>query len=337
MIHFGHKHTVAEDLKIRISFTSGRKSESHFDQGEQIRQYDASDTCDIHTKIDLEGFQLNFKEILFDYFKIAIGTFTSTKGTYVDYTFIGETVQMIFLLKGNSKLEMFGEPGPFKANECNIFFGIEVKGTSIIDKGKYQIFLIDIQKEFFTKFFPKYKNFVGFRQQIEDHKTGYIRKQNLPITPEMHLLINSIIGCQWKDHFRKIHIHSKLMELLLLQLNILKSNVEPTRPISAYNMAKMDMALKYLSENYRKPPTLKELSKKIGTNEFLLKRDFKIQFGTTVFGYVFEIRMKKAKELLLNSGYSISQVSEEVGYKNPQHFSTAFKRKFGVCPSSIKK
>src|SRR5690606_31851454 len=302
MKHFDQKNTVTENLKIRISFITGRKTESHFSQGEQVRRYDASDTCDISTKIDLEGFRLNFKEILFDHFKIAIGTFTSTKSVRMDYTYIGETVQMIFLLKGNSNLEMFGGYGSFKANECNIFFGIEVKGTSVIGKGEHQIFLIDIQKEFFIKFFPKYKSFVDFPQQIENHKTGYIRKQNLPITPEMHILINSIIGCQWKEHFRKIHIHSKLMELLLLQLNILELEAEPTRPINAGNTAKMDIALKYLSENYRKPMTLKELAKKIGTNEFLLKRDFKTLFGTTVFGYVFEVRMKKAKELLLKSG-----------------------------------
>ena len=324
-------------MKIRISFTSGRKTESHFNQGEQIRRYDISDTYDISTKIDLEGFQLNFKETVFDYFKIAIGTFTATKGVQVDYTFIGETVQMVFLLNGDPTLETFCEPCPFKANECNIFFGIEAKGTSVIAKGGYQIFLIDIQKEFFIKFFPKYKNFMDFNQQIENHETGYVRKQNLPITPEMYMLINSIIGCQLKHHLRKIHIHNKLIELLLLQLDLLKLDTEPSRAINASNMDKMDIAIKFLSENYRKPPTLKELSKKIGTNEFLLKRDFKTLFGTTVFGYVFEVRMKKAKELLLKSEYSISQISYEVCYKNPQHFSTAFKRKFGVSPSSIKK
>lgn len=217
-----------------------------------------------------------------------------------------------------------------------ISFGIEAECKSLIDKGDHCIFLIDIQKEFFTRFLPKHENFIDFRKQIENYENGYIRKQNLPITPEMHILINLIIDCKWKGHFRKIYMHSKVMELLFLQLNILSLDLKPTEPINPCNMIKMEIALKYLSKNFRNPGTLKRVIQKIGTNEFLLKRDFKTLFGTTVFGYVSEVRMKKAKELLLKSEYSISQISDEVGYKNPQHFSTAFKRKFGVCLSSMR-
>ncbi|NML68572.1 helix-turn-helix transcriptional regulator [Chryseobacterium sp. RP-3-3] len=32
----------------------------------------------------------------------------------------------------------------------------------------------------------------------------------------------------------------------------------------------------------------------------------------------------------------ISEVSDVVGYKNPRHFSTAFKKKFGIVPSPLK-
>ena len=316
--------------------TSGRKTESHFKQGKQAKKIDESDTYDINTKIDNESFMLNFKEIIFEYFKVSLGTLTSKKGIHLDYTFIGETVQMVFLLKGSYTLEISGKSSSFKENECNIFFGVQAECKILIDKGEHHIFLIDIHKEFFLKFLPKHRNFIDFRQQIEDYKNGYIRKQNLLITPNIDILINLIIDCKWEGHFRKIYLHSKIMELLFLQLNILSLGVKHTEMVNSCNKVKMEIALKYLTKNYRNPGTLKELSKKIGTNEFLLKRDFKTLFGTTVFGYVSEIRMKKAKQLLLKSEYSISQISDEVGYKNPQHFSTAFKRKFGVCPSSIR-
>ncbi|SHI53918.1 AraC-type DNA-binding protein [Arenibacter nanhaiticus] len=336
MKHIDHKHTIKKDLKNHISVISGRTTESHFKQGEQTKKNDESDVFDINSKIVYEDFLLNFKEIIFDYFKIASGILTSTKDVHVDCTFIGETVQMVFLLKGNYTIEILGKSSSFTAHECNIFFGIETECKALISKGEHHIFLIDIQKEFFIKFFPKHEKFIDFRQQIENYENGYIRKQNLPITSEMLTLINLIIDCKWKGHFRKIYVHSKVMELLFLQLNILSLDLKPNEPVTPCNIVKMEIALNYLSKNYRNPGTLKELSKKIGTNEFLLKRDFKILFGTTVFGYVSEVRMKKAKELLLKSKYSISQISDEVGYKNPQHFSTAFKRKFGICPSSIR-
>ncbi|MCD8538528.1 MAG: helix-turn-helix transcriptional regulator [Leadbetterella sp.] len=47
--------------------------------------------------------------------------------------------------------------------------------------------------------------------------------------------------------------------------------------------------------------------------------------------------MEKAREMLETTDLNVSEVAEKVGYKNPQHFSTAFKRKYGVLPSSLKK
>ncbi|MEE9362234.1 MAG: helix-turn-helix domain-containing protein [Cellulophaga sp.] len=46
--------------------------------------------------------------------------------------------------------------------------------------------------------------------------------------------------------------------------------------------------------------------------------------------------MEEAKKMLLEQNLSINEISDRIGYKNPQHFSTAFKRKFGMIPSRIK-
>ncbi|MDT7830444.1 AraC family transcriptional regulator [Pricia sp. S334] len=337
MKNFGQLGSMeTEHTTPRISLTLGKITESHFNQGKRLKQCDASGTYDLKTKIDSNGIQIVFKEILFDFFKVAVGTFNATKTVQLDYTFIGETVQMVFLPKGNATMFTLDRKYHFKSNECNIFFGTDAEGTLILEKGENSFFLVDIQKDFFIKNFPRYKNFEDFRKQIQNDQAGFVRNENMSITPEMLLLINAVRHCRCNDHFRKIHMHAKVMELLLVQLDLFKVNVERTEQVSPCNMTKMQIARNYLSENFRDPMTLSELSKKIGTNEFLLKRDFKSLFGTTVFGYVADIRMKKAKTLLLQGEFSIGQISDEVGYKNPQHFSTAFKRKFGMPPSAIK-
>jgi AraC-like DNA-binding protein len=46
--------------------------------------------------------------------------------------------------------------------------------------------------------------------------------------------------------------------------------------------------------------------------------------------------MEKAKEILSKRGMNISEVAYEVGYKNPQHFTVAFKKYFGYVPSKLK-
>ncbi|WP_256441273.1 helix-turn-helix transcriptional regulator [Chitinophaga sp. HK235] len=71
-------------------------------------------------------------------------------------------------------------------------------------------------------------------------------------------------------------------------------------------------------------------------NDFKLKKGFKEMFGNTVFGYMNQVRMEKAKLLLLEGKNSIADISFTVGYKNPQHFTAAFKKHFGYLPSELK-
>ncbi len=51
--------------------------------------------------------------------------------------------------------------------------------------------------------------------------------------------------------------------------------------------------------------------------------------------YVHRRRMELAKEFLQTGLMNVGQVSDMVGYQNPQHFSTAYKKRFGVSPSHV--
>ena len=82
--------------------------------------------------------------------------------------------------------------------------------------------------------------------------------------------------------------------------------------------------------------SIKELSKKIGVNEFVLKKEFKRVFDKTIFEYATEIRMNKAKELLTQSKKPIYEISEIIGYKNPTHFTAAFKKIEGTTPKKYR-
>ena len=74
-----------------------------------------------------------------------------------------------------------------------------------------------------------------------------------------------------------------------------------------------------------------------GLNEFKLKKGFKELFGTTVFDYLYDLKMEYAKQLLAADEVLVNEVSGMVGYRNPNHFSTAFKRKYGMNPTQLRK
>jgi AraC-like DNA-binding protein len=89
--------------------------------------------------------------------------------------------------------------------------------------------------------------------------------------------------------------------------------------------------------NLETPPTLSELARIVGINEYKLKRGFKETFGNTVFGYLGDARLEMAKNDLLENKKSVSDISAELGYSSVQHFSNAFKKKFGLSPGKLKR
>ncbi len=56
----------------------------------------------------------------------------------------------------------------------------------------------------------------------------------------------------------------------------------------------MDNARTFIHHNYQRMPSLHRLALLVGTNECTLKKCFKQSFGTTVFGYLFNLRMEMA-------------------------------------------
>ncbi|WP_162618524.1 helix-turn-helix domain-containing protein [Pedobacter yulinensis] len=99
---------------------------------------------------------------------------------------------------------------------------------------------------------------------------------------------------------------------------------------------KLWQARLHMEQHLQAPPSLFELARLIGLNDYKLKRDFKKLFGTTVFGYLYEKRMEKAKALLEQERLPVGEIAYLVGYKNPQHFTAAFKKKFGCLPRGFR-
>lgn len=92
----------------------------------------------------------------------------------------------------------------------------------------------------------------------------------------------------------------------------------------------------HLDSQLQNPPTIAELSRIVGTNEFTLKQAFKATLGTTIFAYVSRRRMAHAT-FLLQQGMTVSLAAQEVGYGCVRSFSAAFRRQTGSPPSAIRR
>ncbi|MFM2294660.1 MAG: Transcriptional regulator containing domain, AraC family [Verrucomicrobiota bacterium] len=96
--------------------------------------------------------------------------------------------------------------------------------------------------------------------------------------------------------------------------------------------ARVEQVIFLLRQNLAEPPSLETLGQKIGCSHFYLSRIFSAQTGQTITQHLRQLRMERAAELLRARELNVTEVSLEVGYASPSHFSAAFHEAFGCCP-----
>jgi len=282
-----------------------------------------------------------YKEIYFDGIHIGHGNASLSQQTLVDFDSQYETVEMHFSLKGFSRSNNHNMAQKIDFSPCqhNIIYANHLKGTMEWNDDGLQIFEINLQPAFFAKYLPEDHFFQSFKKAIEKGSSCLIQNENNWITNEMYEIIHAIIHCNRTGIYKKMYLEAKVIELLLLQLEQIQDiNTSATSSkLRKKDIDKLYAVREFIIQNMAAPHTLNDLAHQVGTNEQTLKKGFRELFNTTVFGFWNDLKMDEARKMLQDNGMSVSEVSDAVGYKNPQHFTTAFKRKFGIVPSHLKR
>ncbi|WP_300027913.1 helix-turn-helix domain-containing protein [uncultured Maribacter sp.] len=225
-------------------------------------------------------------------------------------------------------------------NHCNMFYYPTTQGKDIFFKGNAKSFEIyvkprllkDLLGSEFVYSFEKLKN------AIENSNSFVLWDKSKFIPPSIRSKINDIIQCPYKGEVRKIYLESKLTVLLIDFLlgrqtsKLSKSNI---KLLNSDYLALVRVE-NYIRKNLKDPLKIVDLADLAGFNATKLKRDFKKLYGVTIFKYITALRMEIAKSLIIQDGATIAHAAYEVGYANPQHFTTAFKRTMGYVPSELK-
>ncbi len=125
---------------------------------------------------------------------------------------------------------------------------------------------------------------------------------------------------------------------LLSQLAILILRDAPKNDEAVPQYSFIEIAVKYIHDNYQNPMTLGDIAKACNVSKVHLSRKFKERLGIGVSEYVAMYRLKKAKELLLSQDkMSVCEVAYGCGFNDSNYFSALFKKTYGVSPSGYRK
>lgn len=101
--------------------------------------------------------------------------------------------------------------------------------------------------------------------------------------------------------------------------------------------AVLEEARVYINENYKRDDmSLNTVASKVGISPSYFSAIFSAEMGQTFVEYLTQVRMEKAKELLMCSSMRTAEIGYEVGYKDSHYFSYIFKKVTGCSPKEYK-
>lgn len=157
------------------------------------------------------------------------------------------------------------------------------------------------------------------------------------VTPTMQVALHQLADKQLNENFRRLYRVGKVYEFFSLYMDQTRRAGSAAKECpyiaNELDVDRINMARQLIDTNLSSPPTIAELAKQIGLNEFKLKMGFKQLYNNTIFGYSFDARMEKARIMLQSNKYQVKEIAYTIGYNNPSHFIAAFKKKFGVTPN----
>lgn len=251
-------------------------------------------------------------------------------------------VEMNFVLDGHIRQRVghIKEDIAYKKGYHNLMYNRgEWEQNTCMTGGLHNTFTVNVLEDRFVELFSGHSAELAVLGEKVVRKTPFLMdRPGQDVTPAMRSIIDSLWACPLRGALKSLFLEARTMDLLLLQWDrFTGARKTPGVLRSKADMDRIHQAREVLSLNLDRPPTLAQLARLCGLNEFKLKKGFKEVFSDTVYGYVGNARLEQARLLILDTDRTITDIALATGYAHAQHFHRAFKKKYGLAPGQLRK
>ena len=93
----------------------------------------------------------------------------------------------------------------------------------------------------------------------------------------------------------------------------------------------------FLVEHFAEHYTIEQLSEKFDISPTIMKKCFKGVYGDSIYSYMKMYRLQVAERLLRESHMTVGEIAAQIGYLNPNKFTTAFTGVYGITPTAYRR
>lgn len=170
--------------------------------------------------------------------------------------------------------------------------------------------------------------FVGFKLNNNRLSDG-LRLQQDETSVALRLL-ESILN-EYK-HQKTGYKEAAAAYLQLLLIRLVRENTKDSKECRDLYYVKT-----YLEQYYGQKINFRELSALTGYSYDYFRHMFKLRYGTSPQEYLIDVRLEQAKNMLMNSRLSCTQIANSCGFSNSGQMSVMIKRKYGKTPLELRK
>ncbi|MGF1434359.1 helix-turn-helix domain-containing protein [Bacillus thuringiensis] len=270
--------------------------------------------------------------------EIVLSNYQFHKNHRIQFASDAAMVELNFCLQGSGEVQVGHSTNKLMAGNSYLYFmnDFEVLFEYEKETPLYSL-AIGIPVQLFNHFMLNY----AIEKSHDFHTiigNQCFKKFQTPIDSLTSNIIKRMLENPQKDRINQLEIESKALELLSIYFRKVLLNdrdANKRSQLSKKDLNKIKQAEEILLQRIESPPSLLELAKIVGLNDYKLKIGFKELFGTSTFAYLREQRMERAMLLLRSGTSNVTETAVAVGYNNISHFSESFKKKYGMKPSEI--
>lgn len=120
-------------------------------------------------------------------------------------------------------------------------------------------------------------------------------------------------------------------------MHTIKVSDTRTITLSTADLSAVHLAHDILTEQYKNPPTIHELSEQVSLSMQKLNYAFLHEYDTTISDYIISLKMEYGAKLLSETLLGIDEIALQCGYHYPANFIRMFKKYYGVTPLQFRK
>lgn len=199
---------------------------------------------------------------------------------------------------------------------------------------RFRLAQFSVKPDYFLQVLPENEAWAEKLKSRVLRKERILGEQAPAICFAQSQALELILNCPVTGKLGQTMIETAIVQIMLLNLHSLFQN-EPTpaSTLTAKDLQTARAVKEYIDDTFLLDHTLNDLTRHFATNSNKLMSLFKRAFNKSIFEHIGDLKMKHAYELLTKEDRTVSEVSRLVGYKNANHFSTAFKKRYGMSPA----